>query len=97
MLKINPKFLYDKNKNKVGVFLSARDFDILVEKIEDLEDLIELREITEEEQGQESTSADDFYLELGYSEEEIKEIKDSAMEIYKENNEGLEKIPTSSV
>lgn len=38
MKKINPKFLYDEKNKKRGVLLSVKDFELLIEEIEDYYD-----------------------------------------------------------
>jgi|GEM_PF-1896906 DNA-dependent RNA polymerase auxiliary subunit epsilon len=38
-LKINPEILYDENGNAKGVLLKVRDFEKLIERLEDLHDL----------------------------------------------------------
>ena len=38
MKKIKPKFVYDENNKKHGVLLSIKDFEILIEELEDYYD-----------------------------------------------------------
>ena len=43
-VKIKPKFIYDKKGNKIGVALSTKDFDLLIEEVEDYEDYLVVKE-----------------------------------------------------
>lgn len=39
MLTINPKYITDQAGNKISVVISLREFEAMVEKIEELEDI----------------------------------------------------------
>lgn len=38
-LKVNPQILYDEDGNETGVLLKVKDFEKLIEELEDLHDL----------------------------------------------------------
>ena len=42
--KIKPKFVYDKNKKKHAVILTFKDFDLLIETLEDYDDYVFLKD-----------------------------------------------------
>ena len=69
-MKIDPKFLYDKDGNKEQVMLSYNDYVKLISKIDDLEDLIALREAREENKGQTFYSIDEVMEEFGITPDE---------------------------
>ena len=39
MLKINPKFMYDEKRRKVGVLLTKKDFSSFLDELEDCDDV----------------------------------------------------------
>lgn len=41
---MHPKVLYDENGNKVGVLLKKKDFEKLIEELEDLHDMLIVHE-----------------------------------------------------
>ncbi len=83
MIKINPQVLYDDNKNAVGVFLSKEDYNKVINEMEDLEDSLIMSK-AKEESGPHYTE-EEAYKIMGFSEKDIKEIKENTVKNPLEN------------
>lgn len=42
MLNINPQYLFDDKGEKTGALLSIKEYELLMQRLEDLEDMLEM-------------------------------------------------------
>lgn len=52
MIKINPQFITDKEGNKISVILPVKEFEKLIEALDDIEDIQLYDEAKKEEDGE---------------------------------------------
>ena len=69
MLKINPQYLVDDKGEKIAALLTIKEFQFLLQRLEDLEDILEMDAAVETETKQEEL--------MEYAETQLRKLCDS--------------------